>query len=272
MFNCVSRIKLFLYPVLFLLLHFQSVQASNSDPSDIKLLVLIIASDHFNGKPVPIYPELEKVWRSYMHLDPKHIEAYFIKADPNLSVPYEIRGDEIWSKTSEDVMPGILNKTLLSLECLSSRLHEFDYVLRTNLSAFFIFPRLLQSLQNLPRERCYFGTSVCGDTPVGSGAGYIISSDVAKLLETNKSKLFNVIDHDDMVVGNFLIQNNIRLIFAPRVTLQNVAEWESCKQTIPSDIFQIRFKNVVDSLRLTEKVYQDDLYVHYDMLNMFYGK
>ena len=38
---------------------------------DTKVLVLIIASDN-----QPVYLELQKLWRSYMHQDRKHIEAY----------------------------------------------------------------------------------------------------------------------------------------------------------------------------------------------------
>lgn len=59
---------------LFLFLitsHLQAVQPEKP----IKLLVLIISSDNR-----PIYLEFEKLWRSYMHLNPEHVEAYFLKA------------------------------------------------------------------------------------------------------------------------------------------------------------------------------------------------
>ena len=41
---------------------------------NLKVLVLIITSDN-----LPVYPKLQKVWKSYMHSDPEHIEAYFIR-------------------------------------------------------------------------------------------------------------------------------------------------------------------------------------------------
>ena len=81
--------------------------------SKIKLLVLIIASDN-----LPVYVEEQKIWRSYMHLDPRHVEAYFIKGNPQLPANYFFKEDVIWSQTQDCIIPGILNKTLLSMEAL----------------------------------------------------------------------------------------------------------------------------------------------------------
>ncbi len=115
---------------------------------DMKILVLIIASDN-----LPVYVEEQKIWRAYMHLNPKHVEAYFIKADPTLSTPFAIKEDIIWARGAENVRPGVLNKTLLAFEALLPRLHEFDYVIRTNLSSFYVFPRLFTFLETLPKEQ-----------------------------------------------------------------------------------------------------------------------
>lgn len=54
----------------------------------MKILLLISSSDD-----QPIYPECEKIWRAYMHLDPDHVEAYFFKSNPELEVPCKIEGD-----------------------------------------------------------------------------------------------------------------------------------------------------------------------------------
>lgn len=145
---------------------------------NLRVLVLIIASDQF-----PVYVELQKIWQSYIHSDPEHIETYFIRGDPNLPTSYEIKNDIIWSKTDEGWSPasaGIINKTVLSLEAMLPRLHEFDYILRTNLSSFYVFPRLLKFLETLPKKRCYAGSNTGGDSPIASGCGFIISPDVAK--------------------------------------------------------------------------------------------
>jgi hypothetical protein len=127
------------------------------DDGKIKLLVLIIDSDDF-----PVYAKLREIWRSYMHIDPEHIAAYFIRGNENLTTQTVLIGDTIWSKTKEGwtpASPGILNKTILSMEfALSQTKHfDFDYILRTDLSSFFIFPRLLNFLSNCPREKFYCG-------------------------------------------------------------------------------------------------------------------
>ena len=109
------RGKLFRLCLFIILLNQTSFIAAESN---LKVLVLIIASDQ-----VPIYRELQEVWRSYMHSDPQHIEAYFIKGDPNLPSLYEIKEDVIWSRTEEGWSPGIINKTVLSLEAMRDRLH-----------------------------------------------------------------------------------------------------------------------------------------------------
>src|SRR3990167_3166550 len=121
-----------------------------------KLLVLIISSDNYPGSPFPHpYRQLQQVWSSYAHLDPSHVEAYFIRGNPNLTAEVELEGDVLWSRTEECVKPGILNKTILSMEYFLSRLHEFDYVLRTNLSSFYVMPKLLEFLKTLPKNGVY---------------------------------------------------------------------------------------------------------------------
>jgi len=114
------RHKLLRIALLILsLLIFQSKTVAKE--REMKVLVLIICSDQFPGTTLTFpYKEMQEVWRSYMHRDPEHVEAYFIRANPHLNSMYEIQGDVIWSKTEENVIPGILNKTsyLLSLFCL----------------------------------------------------------------------------------------------------------------------------------------------------------
>jgi len=243
--------------------------------SEAKVLVLVIASDHYNGQPVPIYGELEKVWRTYMHLDPKHVEVYFIKADPNLSSDYEIRGDVIWSKTADNLMPGILNKTLLSLECLSSRFDEFDYVLRTNLSSFFRFPRLLEVLKQAPKTRYYFGSDTGQPHSaglIGSGCGFIVSTDLALDLVRNKAQLFNKIGWDDVLMGEYITGKGVHLVSAKREDFQKVAGWKKYKQEIDANVFHYRVRMTGEASRADLSSHAEELYVHYDMLDVFYQK
>src|SRR4051794_35502725 len=111
-----------LYRLILLLFFMSFGHATAREP---KILVLVIASDD-----LPVYRELQNIWKAYMHSDPEHIEAYFLKADPLLTRPFEIREDVILSQTAENLIPGVLNKTLLAFECLLPGIEEYDYVLR----------------------------------------------------------------------------------------------------------------------------------------------
>lgn len=236
---------------------------------NIKLLVLIIASDQD-----PVYTELQKVWKSYMHYDSDHVEAYFIKGDPNLTSIAEIKGDVIYSKTPEgwitDVLTptglvpasaGVLNKTLLSLEAMAPRFKEFDYVLRTNLSTFYNFPKMLEFLKKLPVSNCYAG-SPCDF--FASGTGIIMSPDVAQMLVDSKAELFdNKSVEDDVVIGHFFRKKGVPVIHHDRLDILSLADWQKVKNTIPSNIFQFRVKG-----EATRRLH-DDTYIHRELLKMY---
>lgn len=230
--------------------------------ADPKILVLIIASDD-----LPVYKELQTIWKGYMHRDPEHIEAYFLRADPHLNTPYAIHEDVIWSKTEESLAPGVLNKTLLSLECLYSRLDEFDYVVRTNLSSFYNFPRLLDYVKTLPAASCYAAfRGNHGGISFGGGAGIIFSRDLVKKLVERKEELLNHYLPDDVAIGLFMQQEDVQLIDAPRTDFLSLGDWNSFGHAIPHHAFHFRVKNNDPALRLT-----DEVYVQKQLYNMFYG-
>ncbi len=227
------------------------------------MLVLIITSDHF-----PVYKEFQKIWRSYMNLDPTHFEVYFLRADPSMKELYRIDGDTIWSRTSEGWCPdpGILNKTIISLEAMEPRLHEFDYVLRTNLSALFVFPRLLNYLQNMPRKRCYTGSNTGENSVIGSGSGFIISPDVARMLIADRDML---IEHtsgtDDVTIGICLTKrHDVHLIRKDRIDIWSLPQWQAMKNSLPSDVFHFRVKSS-DKERLAT-----DTFIQSQLRDMFY--
>lgn len=234
-------------------------QIDNS--SGIKVLFLIVSSDD-----LPVFAELEKVWRSYMKLDPEHVEAYFIKSNPNLATSCELIGDTLWAKTSECFCPGMTLKTLLAMEYMLPRLNEFDYVVRTNLSSFYIFPRLFEFLKTLPKTECYAAHIDYGDYPNccsswGCGAGIYLSPDLVEKFVKNKENIFNdpflYYYYDDVFISYFFqTKNNIKLISAPRTEyIGTKNDWLMNKPVFPEDAFHFRVKNSNPALRLANDPY-----------------
>src|SRR5579862_9004680 len=111
--------KNFLFFILLLILSVHMYPQEDSIQKDLRLLVLIVATDQER-----VYAEAQKIWRSYMHLDPDHVEAYFLKANPDLPTDYVIEGDIIWCRTTDTRLPGITNKILMGLEYMKDRLKE----------------------------------------------------------------------------------------------------------------------------------------------------
>ena len=176
-----------------------------------------------------------------------------------------IEGDIVWSKTAETIIPGILNKTILSLEALLPRIQtEFDYVVRTNLSSFYIYPRLLEFLQTCPRERCYGGRTDNEQT-FCSGSGFILSPDLATMLVQHKTYFFNNMHaNDDVAIGKFFKDRGIRPTPHSRIDFLSLHDWDIQKDHIPQAIFQCRIKNP-DGVRL-----RDDIFIYKELLAMFY--
>lgn len=264
---CLS-LAIFLSLIMFQHVIAESEILKQTPPKPLKVLVLVIASDD-----MPVYLELQKIWRAWMHLDKEHVEAYFLKSNPKLAAECEISGDVIWSRVPHGLAPGIVQKTLLSLELLQDRLKEFDYVVRTNLSSFYVVPRLLAYLETLPKTGC-FSAHIDGDprffvTTWACGAGIILSRDTAEMLVRDKLVMWNspyvARANDDLIISAYFRDKKIKLLSAPREDILIKEIWEQRKDAIPASAFHFRVKNPHGDLRLT-----DDVYVHRQLLEMFY--
>ncbi len=231
-----------------------------------KILMLVVSS-----RTHPAYEKLEDIWRSYIHSDPERVEALFLRSDPNLPVRYEIRGDVLWARTIDEIWPGILCKTLLAIEHTLPRIDEFDYFIRTNLSSFFVLPRLYDFLATLPKQRCYCGVegTFDGYGSYVSGAGMILSTDLAKLLVEEQDQIpRRETFWDDVVVGKFFSDRKVPIIQAPRIDIPTVSAWLELKKDIlfeRTEVYHFRLKNHDESIRAI-----DEVYVHSEIANLFY--
>ncbi len=234
--------------------------------SEVKALMLVISSE---GE---LYQELEKVWRTYKDSDPEHIEVYFVKADPTIQDECELIEDTLWAKTEENFYPGMTIKTLYAMEYMLPRLHEFDYVIRTNVSSFFVFDRLQNYLKTLPKTGCFAGHIDGGNHEQLTdkwicGAGMYPSSDMVELFVSNKDFILAdpalYSNYDDVFISYFFQANNIPLRQGHYFEwFKTRKEWDSLTH-IPSKYFHFRIHSASD--RLT-----NDLYVQHWLLDHFY--
>ncbi len=229
---------------------------SAEQPNTMRIAVLIICSDN-----KPIYKHLQESCKKFMHSDPEHIDAYFLRGDPSIQNICEIRGDTIYAQTEESINPGLQNKTILALEHILSQEKKYDYIIRANLSTFYIFPRLLEFLNNCPKTRYYAGPIM--GMGFASGSGFIMSRDVAKLAAQHKNHFFNNSRSlEDVLFGVFFRNHGIALQEYPFKAVYTLEDWNTMKDRIGSNIFQFR---VFMNNRMNELIVRDQL------INMFYS-
>lgn len=141
-----------------------------------RLLVFAIASH--NG----LYDRFASIWKAYMNSRP-WIRSFLIYGDaPKLRVTY----DELHLPVNESWIPGILHKTIWAMRWAMEEGIQFDYMLRTNLSSFWILDRIPKCLELLPDERVgmshHLVPLVRGDVGIYNGSGMFFSYDVVKFL------------------------------------------------------------------------------------------
>ena len=161
------------------------------------LLVLVISS---HG---PLYATHRAVWRLLAAAAPPDVRVYFLYNDPSASA-ISIADNCITFPGSESLIPGVLMKTIASLNLLlgpKAPPHGYKWILRTNLSSFWAWDRLLRWIVNNLRPPVHAGVRIEYTTSL-SGAGNIMSLDVAqKLLKGNASLDYTLID--DLAIGSY---------------------------------------------------------------------
>jgi hypothetical protein len=164
-------------------------------------LVVIIAS---RGDIYDVH--LNTYWKKtveYCSKNLKQIHFKFIFNNSSLD-GIEIPRENILNfDRSESFIPGILQKTIDSFEYLLQNI-EFEYLLRTNLSRFWIFDKFLKVLDTMVPDKVYSGfignhrgSLFC------SGAGFLLSYDMIQYIIENKN-LLNYDILDDVSIGMLL--------------------------------------------------------------------
>jgi hypothetical protein len=153
--------------------------------------MLIISSDTES-----VYKEHRKIWSSYMNSNPS-IHAYFIQYG---DVKQTLENNTLWL-TGKESFKAITTKTIDGFDFFL-RKNDYDFIVRTNMSSFWNFEALMKFLNQLPKEKLYSGfIGNHNGIKFASGSGFIMSSDVAKLLINNRNIAERVGIVDDVDIG-----------------------------------------------------------------------
>ena len=130
-----------------------------------------------------VYRHHKAIWETYMKSHPD-IECYFIEFSPVVLSPL-LTSTTLFLR-GHDTYQTILDKTFRAIDFFT-RHKQYDYVIRTNLSSVWIFPRLIRFLETAPRTGLYGGI-INNNQPWAyiSGAGITLSWDVVQILLKNR--------------------------------------------------------------------------------------
>lgn len=201
----------------------------------MKLILLIIASDELE-----VYREEQKIWLKYMNTN-ANVKSYFIKGMRG-DMEYKDTENTLYFDTVENLQPGIINKTIMACKKIIEDKEDFDYLIRTNLSSFFIFEKLITFISSNENIE-YSGVPISGfPYNACSGAGIILSKKSVGILVDHFYELYDHSeDPDDLLIGKVLTKYKVPFMPAPRQDLLSVQEFINYNY---EDHFHFRVKQI----------------------------
>lgn len=155
-----------------------------------RVLILSIATHDV------VYDDMKRVlWRDAADI-PEGWAHKFVYAGPQDDDPGP--GDLVVPGVEESLVPGVARKTLVALrECAA----DYDYVVRSNLSTLWLWPRLEEYLETAPRSGFVAGTVDSANGDHVCGCCIIMSADVVDTLVTRHwDEIWKSTDPDDVVL------------------------------------------------------------------------
>lgn len=204
--------------------------------SQYSFIFLIISSSD-----LPQYLQMKELSNLYYSLFNDKIKHFYIELKDDLEVDIIEEGNHIYMKGNDSLIPGILIKTKKALDYINSK-YSYDYVIRTNLSSFWI-------LNNLFKINFQNDNLCCGYLPFNtfiSGTGIIMSNDVSKRI----APLINVNTkhQDDVYISQVLNQSSysIQNIENTGYKIKILVDGDNVIPDNTNDILYYRIKNISD--------------------------
>jgi len=172
-----------------------------------QLLVVVIAGGSYGeqGPRSAVYPSYKSLWFTIADLvAPLGVHIYLVSMNPD--VPTTISTDhQLIFKGQDSLVPGVLEESFLAMDYVFAKKLpgcNAPHILRTNLSSFWQFSKLLAWLKT---KVGYFVAAKIGDGPFPSGAGTVLSRETCKmLLSENRTAWLASKEPDDVELGLIL--------------------------------------------------------------------
>jgi hypothetical protein len=170
----------------------------------MKILVLILASEG--------YEAFEESWRAHIRAA-ESCTCYFYKCDPTQADLFVLKGDTLFIKLAES-LENVWQKTLLAFQYFEPSLHEYDFVLRPNMSTVILFDRYLTAASRFPTTECcaaYVGWR--NNLPFPAGTAFTLSPDLVRRLVRDPPPCYVM---DDVTLGMEMVKYGVPLIHLSR--------------------------------------------------------
>ncbi len=170
-------------------------------------ILIIVLSEKREGYYVKMEQSIRQTWgaKALEHESIVDVLYTYGQWDRDLKGEVERHGDKLDINHREDYFK-TSGKSVKTLKYVHENF-EFDYVFRTNLSSYIHVDKLVEYVQDKPRENFYHGI-LAGhphkkDVTFVSGAGFFLSKDVVQLVAENIGQIeLNTID--DIGLAAFL--------------------------------------------------------------------
>lgn len=161
-----------------------------------------------------LYKFNKQIWKQYMNSN-KNILALFVMYEPNIETEFKlipednmllIRGEEKLS------CENILNKTKIAIKYCNLN-YSYDYIVRTNISSFWIFDNLVNFLKSNTKTNCIQGWKLYNKNKEYfiSGTSIIIPYNLISLLLTHANNEIKY-EMDDVEISQYYMSNGIDII------------------------------------------------------------
>jgi len=178
-------------------------------------ILLILSSDDLT-----IYNTFKNIWKKYMHKEPT-ILSFFLQTNPNQLEDINISNDTIIVKTNFG-QNDLIDNTIVALDYIRKNFN-YNFILRTSISSFWILDRLSKELNTIPKINIYAG--LLSDSPQGqqfvSGSGILLSKDIVDILIYSYNQHTDIKTHnhilnnaEDLIIASILFSNGVKCINA----------------------------------------------------------